>query len=77
MLKNYNVFSDPNTWATITILLLEVLFGVSMVYLWNWVVSKEFNTLLFGEPKLDVIKGTVVVMVIDVYNKLKDNTKSN
>lgn len=72
--KYKKLLTNSELWGFITVMLIEVLFAIGAVYLWNWIISKEINTVLFGAPELEVLKGVVLIVFLDVLNKLlKDN----
>lgn len=51
-------------------LCLELSLRIGAVYLWNWIVSVELNKFLFGEEKLDLLKGVISVSVLLFLNAL-------
>jgi predicted transporter len=72
--KYKRLLTNSELWGFITVMLVEVLFAIGAVCLWNWVFSKEVNMALFGTTELGILKGVILIVFLDVTNKLlKDN----
>lgn len=46
---------------------LEMALRVSIVKVWNWIVSEDFNMLIFGEDQLGYMKGLVAVTLLLIF----------
>lgn len=65
MLKRFKqIVLKPSLWAFLSKVLLELAVRTGTVYCWNWIVTDGVNMTLFGEPKLGVIKGVILLSII-------------
>lgn len=74
MLKNFS-----NTKLLLLALLVKFSILISIIFVWNYIFSKEVNCFLFGTEKLQVLKGFGIYYIVDAliatnrYSPFKQN----
>ncbi len=58
-----------STWALLSVAIYttEITFRLGLVLVWNWIISPEFNRILFGSNELGLWKGLVIVSIAQYF----------
>ncbi len=58
-----------STWALLRVAIYatEITFRLGLVLVWNWIISPEFNRILFGSNELGLGKGLVIVSIAQYF----------